>query len=289
MSLSNRRLQQLISRYHNGNHNEYEKAELEQEIAKLGHPQKGSKPRNIWLRNTLGGGVNTYQFRYFLFSRAAQAAPLWERLNEETLSLRAAIRLFRSAKKRSKTNHIDFDEALATELREYDALPYVRTGPSGIPFRSPAPKTLKKAKDNPETKDPWYKLRIVIAEILEDRTPEDIDPALRDKLWGNVEKDIKIVIEEFQQRIYDVRKAEKTKKELSQRTLRNHLVAACRTLAIDPPKKGKKIDLAKAKRQKKRLARDYHPDTTGGDPHRTQKYQEVLEAYQVIEQYAATF
>ncbi len=66
---------------------------------------------------------------------------------------------------------------------------------------------------------------------------------------------------------------------------------ACRVLAMDPPRRGERVDLSKAKTQKRRLVRAYHPDmaASGRPPDEVdsaaQRYQQVLEAYAVIEQY----
>lgn len=63
---------------------------------------------------------------------------------------------------------------------------------------------------------------------------------------------------------------------------RRVMAAACRALAMDPPRRGRLPDLRKAARQKRAMARRYHPDVAGGN---RALFEQAIEAYEVIEQY----
>lgn len=63
------------------------------------------------------------------------------------------------------------------------------------------------------------------------------------------------------------------------------IVSACRTLHIDPPKPNAPVDPTAARRARKQLSREYHPDVTGGDVGLIKKFQEVNEAYRLIDDY----
>ena len=56
-------------------------------------------------------------------------------------------------------------------------------------------------------------------------------------------------------------------------------------LAIDPPKKlGEPVDLKQAAKQKRTLARLYHPDASGREDTRG-AYEQVIKAYEALEEY----
>lgn len=80
-----------------------------------------------------------------------------------------------------------------------------------------------------------------------------------------------------------------TKKTRSPKTERSHLVAACHVLAMDPPKLGQRIDMARAKRQKNRFVRMYHPDVNQGSEQKRDQYESVIQAWRILEEYEAGF
>lgn len=56
---------------------------------------------------------------------------------------------------------------------------------------------------------------------------------------------------------------------------------------MDPPKRGSSLaaTLAQANRQKRTLARLYHPDTNEGSDTTRPQFQAVIDAYLLVEQY----
>jgi hypothetical protein len=62
---------------------------------------------------------------------------------------------------------------------------------------------------------------------------------------------------------------------------------AFRTLNLEPPGRGDEIDMDLVRQHKRRLARQYHPDTHGGKTDTVEKYEAVIEAFDVIESWVA--
>jgi hypothetical protein len=78
----------------------------------------------------------------------------------------------------------------------------------------------------------------------------------------------------------------KQRKKVPIEVNRVQYVAACKVLSIQPSEIGKPIDIESAKTSKRALVRQLHPDATGGNAEKAQLYQDVVTAFDIIEQYA---
>jgi hypothetical protein len=127
----------------------------------------------------------------------------------------------------------------------------------------------------------WESIRAQVGDFMRERIEEtEADPVVVDRFVADFIKDVKVLVDSWTGKINRAAGAERGS-NVAKRTV---VIAACRTLLIDPPKPGRPVDLAMANSRKKSLARAYHPDG-GGSASTTPQYQEVLEAYATLETY----
>jgi hypothetical protein len=272
---------------------EREKAELEAEIWALVGSEERSKVKGMgpWLAVKLGGagGVNgaPYLQRSALLGMGEAAAELWTRVEGE-MAIATAVDLLRTAKRLAPgATGAKLAAVVAEVLREYDARPTTRTLPSGKVVRQrntsrlPSRFEPKKRADR-EGHTFWTKLRPILGEYVQEYLA-DVEPAMADSLYRDFERDINSLCEEYQSKIARVKK----KGTLVFSVSRRQVIEASATLSMDPPAPGAAVDLAAARRQQRRQAKLYHPDSHGGDVSLRAQYERVMQAYQILEQYQA--
>ncbi len=222
----------------------------------------------------VGGGYET-ELRHRVL-RAPQE--LWDRINMNQLSLRSAMKCWHEARFLSRRDGGSAAAKVAGLLVHYDKTG-VFTGSAPAPSTA-APATGAPRVDNERWRAPAGRLQACVVDFvgtqLKGRPVSDYD---RDDLIGQLEREIQTAI-----RAFSVRLARLGSTDAPKGITRRQVLDACRTLRIDPPKPEAQVDLAAARRNKKQLARAYHPDTSKADNARV-FYQQVIEAFDVLEQY----
>lgn len=284
-----------INEYRQGNHNEHTLALLEERIwTSLPPEQRRHVDRSRWLSDALDSSINQMQNRSSLRNKK-DVDPFWERVNSGGMTVGTALRLYKDALQIHVDRKILLSHAIARTLEEYDELPHVSTR-HGRPVRQSSsvrlPRESKKQKkktDKNSARDKWDKLRESVATLIRDKLPENLEPDIESALWKEIELDIKIVLKDLQFKITRLHNKKKNNQQTAKTASRRQLVAACRVLAMDPPRTSKPVDLSKAKRQMRLLAKQYHPDARDGDDSLVAQYDAVIDAYRTIQWYADQF
>lgn len=276
-----------------------ERAEFEKQIWDTAAPSLdlGGMLRRTWLASQIFESQSDIENRSIIYNGGLAADELWRRL-DEGMPLTTATGLLRKAKKIANASRIALRDALKSELDDYDKLPMYRLA-NGKVTRRRAPATLPNLKDimppkkrgRPSSGHPrvfWAHIRDQLAHFVAARLV-GADPIVAQTLWKDFEKDLKIIFDELQSKLYRARRDDKKGKDLSKEVSRRAVVNACHTLSMDPPSPGKAIDLTLAKKQKHKLARLYHPDRHNGDESTRPQYDAVLEAFLILEQYQGNF
>jgi hypothetical protein len=219
------------------------------------------------------------------------ASVLWDRIDgPEKMLVGTACSLLRKARKQGKS--------LTEVLAEYDMLPWKHLA-DGTKFRCAsagrhsqkkvAPATLAAPRTKLSAAHAgWSKFRAFgeqfMNELLEGMVLTDADrAALQERLdvvMSQAQAEMKLAVKRLREHSNLV----KGTREVASRS---KVVAACRSLAIDPPKPGQPADLDQARKQKRRLARAFHPDTNDGVTD-LGGYQTTLAAYDTLEEYNQT-
>ncbi len=231
----------------------------------------------------------------------ACSGPVYKLLDDGEMNPGRAEQLLRDAKAQSKTSGVDLEVAIGALVREYMSRPVtsfkggynVRQKPiTSIPRLHDLKHKAKVTKKTTSRADPdgnrvfWSKLREDIARFISPKL-EGVDPIIGEKLWRDFELGLKGYLDEFGVKVSRALSSEKElaggTKMISHSSVQN----ACKVLNITAPRPGKPVDLALAKKQKKRMVVLYHPDK--GNPATRPMYEQVIEAFIVIEQYAEQF
>lgn len=220
---------------------------------------------------------------------------MWDQVIDRKMLLSTAAQIVREARKLTVSAKISLEDAIQESLAVYESKPYI-IYVGGIPLHKGKPKrkptipaaVIKKPRSTVKTDDGILLARIrgEIAAYLEKRIT-GVEPILREKLVSEFEVAVKVLIEELRHKMARLIEFSDDTKKVNQSIMHRDVVAACETLHMDPPTTGRPADLSKAKRQKKALAREYHPDVHGGDMRERmqEKFHAVLAAFSVIERY----
>ena len=254
-----------------------ERTRLETEMwAALDRDQRkqfGDQP--AWGRATLGISKNDACNRMGLFNAGKDADPLWVRVENGSMKIGTAIRLFRQARALAIERNTKVPKMVAEVLKEYAKLP---ARADGVRANYGMSRTRRLAKKPGSSRAFWTDLRKRISEHVRAELPEGDLPDI-ESLWTQLETDIKISIETFQGRMQYNKAKGKAKKSVTRRELRE----AFEALLLEPPRRGKPIDIEAVRKNKRLLARQYHPDLNQGDDGMVEAYQSVIAAAALIE------
>jgi hypothetical protein len=264
-----------------------------------------------FMQTAFGTKTNASSGRAILLNAGKVSDLLWPMVDSGEMALATATTLLRKAKaevmiaKQSNVT-IEPETALKCVLEEYNTLTPARTPnghivrkklPSSIP-RMRKPYKARKPKKFPENgvvredqraKGFWSEMRTLIARFVSPKF-DGVDPIIEQTLYREFERDLKIFLDEFAIKVSRTSKEAQRDKSLYPSVVnRGELIWACRTLCIDPPKPNKSIDLEKANKQKKKLARQYHPDRLGGSEVTRPLYEAVISAYSTLEKYSEMY
>lgn len=248
--------------------------------------------RRNWLCDVTKDSARAIENRLFLFGEP-EAVELWERIERDRMPLTTARERLREAKALTETSKLTLKEAIAVRLKEYDSWPAHHTV-RGQPFRKKPPTRFealsgveephKVVRLSETDRGFWSKIRHQLASFAASRF-KGADPIIAERLYREFERDLKVLFDEFQGRLSRLRQREKRDRMLNVTVKYPQVVAACLALCMDPPSRNQPVDLDVARSKKKKLARVYHPDVTGGDEGTRAKYEETLSAYSVLEDY----
>lgn len=236
-----------------------------------------------WASNTLGQSQHAMARRRELWIAGPAADPLWARV-DAGMPIGRTARVLRAARGRaSRRNREAFRRAIEDELRKMDYRPADEDAVA-TPSRLPDVSDPELPAPNLGAREFWQKLRRVLSEHMRPRLgfmPEHE----RDRLLDDFDRDVQALCAQHSSKW---QKSAKVQQE-RQRVSRQHFANALRALHMDPPRRGAPLEpvLAQANKQKKTLARLYHPDSHGGSEHMRAQYQAVLDAFLVIEQYVS--
>lgn len=260
-----------------------ERAELEaaiREAAPAHLPRTPQKHVMQWQSETLGVTQYDLAMRRDLWCGGGPAEVLWPRI-EDGLQMRAAVKLLRKA--RGTVNRHDREGlrlAIERELKLFDDQDRARYAEPEDPDDDGPP--LPRADLEP--KEFHHRLRKSLLAYMQPRLGS-LPEHDREKLVDDFERDIKALIAQHGAKWQKLARVLTEQKRVS----RQKFVNALRTLHMDPPRRGSPLEplVAQANKQKRTLARLYHPDSHGGSEHTRAQYQAVLDAFLIIEQYVS--
>ncbi len=243
--------------------------------------------RHVWLAAI----VKTGAFYEIAMRGRLIHAPqvLWDRVDDpdEPMPLSTAVRIMKDARQKAGKSGHSLAGCVDDELADYDKLPVFHTA-EGKKFRRRTgvhiirEKTSSKEMGSAQGRGWWARMRQVIGNLVADKVPAGVDEVAREDLYKWLDKEIRTVIDQFSAQAAKLPRRGQPAVEIN----RKQLVAACRTLHIDPPPPGGKADLARATQAKRSFARAYHPDGHGGDETMRELYEGIIQAYAVVEAYA---
>ena len=267
---------------------EKRKAEMERDIwALVTAGEKRVEERATWLSRVCGVTYNAVRCRAEVLAFGSAAEVLWERIDKKKLHLCTARQFARKAGGLSRQatmgeERLTKGAALQAIIDEYDHRPRERVV-NGVPTRTSVP---VRKEDN---KSLWVAVGELVTRRLSAKF-KGLDAHVTATLISDFERDIKIATDDLQRRILREQSTGKEFSETMRAALtRTQLVDACAVLILDPPVFGKPIDLEKAGKQKRQLARQYHPDANEGQEHKRALYEAVINAYNTLENYAAMY
>lgn len=275
---------------------ERERAVIERRMwASVSRDVRQANRRDKWLQSVIGGETG-YVFikRAELLNGEPDTELLWPRIDAKTMTTSKAIEILRQARATNIAEEIPLKDAIIQQLAEYDNLPHTVELDNGYTIKKPSPvfekvhrgrrkaKTPQGQKQN-DSKEFYSKLQQDCTEFFVTRLGMTLDVFAQERLKAEFILDLKTLIDEWRSKLNNVHR--RAGQDILAEPERKDLLKACRVLSMEPPKPGEPIDMVTAKKNKKKLARVYHPDKVGNDS-TTDKYQEVIEAYNVLEQIA---
>lgn len=222
------------------------------------------------------------------------AEPLWARILDKKMLVSTAVRIIRDAKVIGMENRLSMREAITAALEEYDSLPFfvlvdgvpVRrntTSRTDVDVEEKVSRVVPSGTAKSDDYLMWQKIQADLTSYIEKKVG-----GAHGLTGSTIVKEfivgVKVLIHETQNKIK--RAAELQRESAKARRIPRHaVVAACNTLKMDHPGVGQPVNLDLAKRQKKILARLYHPDAHGGSDRTRLLYEEALAAYDLLEEY----
>ena len=222
--------------------------------------------------------------RYTLYK--AHNELIWKYV-EEGLVLKAAAELVLTAKRELRPIEdvlkdymsglrVNTDKGYFYRAREEStSAPSAPPPPSPPPLPSEPPPASSTSDSVPPSLEGWPELRAV-AERTVRRLLVGEDPQRVDRYIGKFMADVRTAVDDLRRAVHH---------GVARNISHIKLARACSILNIDPPAPGKAADLVKAKRHRKLLLRDLHPDRHPGDTDKEANFHTVVNAYNTIADY----
>jgi len=249
------------------------------------HKEKAEIERDLWASITMherqvtfGGKDYRYIQTFFpeessrkislrrsLRNAGPLCADLWPALDAGHITVSKAYEIVKFARRESA------DVAVQCVTVERVLAHYFTTGKIGLP-----PKTKKHANGAACN---------AAADLITDYLKEKLtdDDAL-EQLAREIRFDVAEIFEEYRKRVQTLNARAAVGMLPNSCVTRFRVRRAFDTLGLDAPQPADEINMAIIAKQKRKLARKYHPDLTGNEDLRD-AYEAVIEAYQTIEQY----
>lgn len=246
------------------------------------------KLRRLWLLSFIETSTHDLDGRLRLQGGNPFADALWARVDSGEFSARMAALRLTEARELAKQDNLSLEVALSRMLAEYDTWPK-RMDTSGrlVGLRPRSSLGAKSRRMNARktpvaAQDFWGQMRELLRDYLTKRLA-GIDPIQAVRLTTEFEGDLRVMTDSWGGKIIRAKAngIDKAVVLVSQ----NKVSRACTILRMDPPKRGKPADLSKARSNKRKLAKQYHPDVAGAGLR--EQYEAVLNAYTTLEDFNA--
>ncbi len=259
-------VQELIQLYQSEARTHRDKAGLESDAKSIFWKVHGTRWRNV-AAESFGCSIYEIQCRDTLFQ---VGIPLvWELVDEQGITLNTVLKIVRDARKFSRQSGTPLLECIKREAERTKKGSFVIETDGGKMFRK---------KSSEKTKHDWQDVTALFDSILE-RELGSIEPVQRSSLKIEMRAELDALVTQFKARIRRS-SASGLRAEVSESpSMRRQLIEAFRVLKLDPPRPGRRPDMAVVKKQHRKLALTYHPDRNPGNPHVTDLYIQVNEAY----------
>jgi len=274
-----------------------ERAEMEGRMFELASKDDRKGGCAKWVARTLSVSLRPAEARNSLRQAGPAAEALWARVDgTERMLLESASGALSRARLRAVAENVALVEAVARELAEYDTW-NLHSTKNGT-FRKPTQRARgfgkrstheqrKRIKSRPSgsARDLWSAVRAALKRVVDAELAELADSHAREVLRGQMEAELSGAVDLLHTRVRTAKKHSQldgVPSILNVDVERRKLRDACLVLSVDPPAPGKFIIhavYAVAKRNYKRLVREYHPDHGGN----VERYHAVVEAMQAIE------
>lgn len=263
---------------------QHEKAVLEAEIwatVKKELREKGGIGKT--LAPVVGDTEYAIQLRMTLLRSGLE--DIWKRV-DLGMPLRVATDMVKDAKRRALNLRRDPREVLRELLAEMDreaeeGRSYKVVQGDRVFFRK---KTKRLPPEDPGTPRGFgAEVRRALKSYLEAKT-KSLSEAQKISLIRDFEVDLKVLIDQWQKRVYRENQIGSTDLGMPER---RKVVEWCRALKMDPPKKGEPVDEEALRDRRRKLGRAYHPDSHGGKKDTVTLYIQVTEAYDNLMEYNA--
>lgn len=225
-------------------------------------------------------GISGAKYRCSIRLLGERAAPLWERLDKKTISLKSACEIAVWVRKGEST--------VDAELKKYDSGDLIKM--NGALIRRQKPRSTNRrpvwersielgdtdASDVAGEKGFWTKLK---AELVAHFRAGCSDIPGAAALGSEMCREIEALVSTYVKKVRTLR--ERTPVSIAE------LAKACAVLNHDEPGDAPDLDtwLRQASKRKKLLAKSYHPDAHGGDEATRGDYEAVIDAYIICERY----
>lgn len=272
---------------------EREKAKIEVSLWDAADAEERTRVgRRRYIKSFLPKVGHTAELRFQLHNAGEAIEELWDRIEgAEKMPLPTAVGRLHAGQEYAQKNNLDLKAGVAVALKEYDSWPWTKTR-NGGKFRKRPLSQISRANGKPRSRAPlseekvkkfWLRLREEIVVFMEKRLT-GVDALLANELQRSFCTDLQILCEDFSHKIDRARRAANATAETNNAIRFVRVRDACATLAMDAPEQGQPLDLEKANKNKKMLAKKYHSDAVGDDSKRDQ-FNAVIEAYGVLEDY----
>lgn len=253
-----------------------------------------------WFGKYMKVPMGHVEYRQYLLN-ARGSDPLWRRIEDKRMTLTSAVEVHRTARAYATAKRISLSAALAAVLAEYETLPVLRFE-HGVPIRrrtasrfrselanTPEPEPEPAPEPEPETPTQFIAaLQKHAAAYLKERAP-DVDAEDIERLGAELGVDLR----DWTDRVRTAQitaQRNKTAQDhaavIIHKITRRRFVEACKRLRMPIPGIGKPIDLDLARKQKRKLCREYHPDLRPETEHTRIEFEAIVEAYRTVERYA---
>ena len=239
--------------------------------------------------NVPGIARRDVRLRVAMLQSKGEIDHLIERVSRKDLSPSTALSLYIKAKRLSESSGKSIFEALGILLAKYDSLPLVARTQDGYLSRRNRMKHSKRVaraqKQQQKNYDRfWEDLRKRADTFFMSSLP-NTDPVFVAKMRQELTVMLRVVAKDFKramQLALELDTHASTMVSVDAVT-REDVEEACATLKMDPPERNHLVDLDRAKRNKWKLANQYHPDKTHQDT--GDLFKEVMDSFDVVEKY----